>query len=66
MQINAVAAARLLWWKTIHDVDQEDIYHVDEQDGQDRSFDVVRVDYINLDSVKSVIFIKVESSTSQR
>ena len=33
---------------------------------QYRSFDVVRVKYINLDSVKSVIFYKLESSISQK
>ena len=29
-------------------------------------FDIVRVNYLNLDSIKSVLFTKLESSTSQR
>ena len=33
---------------------------------KDHSFDVVRVKYINLDSIKPVLFTKLESSTSQR
>ena len=54
-----------MWWqhkdwhegKMIHDAGQEDDLHV--------SFYVVRVKYINLDSVKSLIFTKLESSMSQ-
>ena len=32
----------------------------------DQSFDAVRVKYINLDCIKSVLLTKLESSTSQR
>ena len=37
-----------------------------KQDHQVRSFDSVRIQYLNFDSVISVIFTKLESSTSQR
>ena len=37
-----------------------------EPEEQDRSFDVVRGKNINLGSVKSIIFTKLESSMSQR
>ena len=30
------------------------------------SFDMVRLKYVNLDSIKSVLFTKLESSTRQR
>ena len=33
---------------------------------QDLSFDTVRVEYINLNSIKSILFTKLESSTSKR
>ena len=33
---------------------------------QDWSFDVVRITYVSLNSIKSVLFTKLESSTSQR
>ena len=52
--------------KVIHDIGEEDDLCVGEPDKQDRSSDVVRVKYINLDSIKSVIFTKLESSTSKR
>ena len=52
--------------KKLHDIGKADELHIDEQDEQDRSFDVVRVNYINLYSVMSVIFNKLESSTRQR
>ena len=42
--------------KIIHDVGQEDDLHIGEPDEQDRSFDSVRVKYINLDSIKSYIY----------
>ena len=35
-------------------------------EGQERSFDVLRVNYINLDSIKSIIFTVLESGMSQR
>ena len=37
-----------------------------EEEGQERHFDAVRVKYIYLDSVKSVIFTKLESNMSER
>ena len=37
-----------------------------KSEDQDRSFDVVKVKYINLDSIRSVIFTKLESSISHR
>ena len=36
------------------------------KDQQDQSFDAVRMRYENLDSIKLVLFIKLESSISQR
>ena len=36
--------------KMIHDIGQDDDLHLVEPDEQDRSFDVVRVKYINLDN----------------
>ena len=63
-----------MWWKqqdwcggnTIHNIGQHDDLHVDEQDKQDRIFGAVMVRYINLYSVKTKIFAKLESGTSQR
>ena len=52
--------------KTIHDIGQENDISIDEPDEQDSSFDVVRINYINLYSIRCVIFTKLESSTSQR
>ena len=52
--------------KTIHDNGQNDDLDVGEHHEQDRSFDVVRVEYINLDSIKSTTFTKLESGTGQR
>ena len=46
--------------KTIHDIVQDDALHAAEQDKQERSFDAVRVKYINLDSIKSILFTKLE------
>ena len=37
-----------------------------QQEEHDRSFEMVSVKYINLDSIKSIIFNKLESRTSQR
>ena len=50
----------------IHYIGEEDNLCVGEPDEQDRSFDAVRVKYINLDSTKCIIFTKLESSMSQR
>ena len=52
--------------KMIHDIDHEGNLHLGEQSMQDRSFDAVQIKYTNLDRVKSIIFTKLESSTSQR
>ena len=49
----------------IHNVSQDENPSVEEPDEQDRSFDAARAKYINLNSVKSVIFTKLESSTNQ-
>ena len=43
-----------------------DNMYVDEQDEQDRRFDVVVAKHIYLDSVKSIIFTILESGTNQR
>ena len=50
----------------VQDISQDDDLHIEESNEQDRSFVAVRVKYINLDSVKSVIFTKLESSTNIR
>ena len=50
----------------IHDIGQGDNLCVSELDEQDRSFDAVNIKCISLDSVKSIIFTKLESSISQR
>ena len=50
----------------MNDGGQEDNLHVCKPDKQDRSFDVLRVNYIYLDSVGFVMFIKLESSMIQR
>ena len=50
----------------IHDIGQDGDSCVVEPEEQDRSFDVVRVKYIDLDSIKSIIFTDSESSTNQR
>ena len=60
------ATTELAWRETIHNTDQNDDLSVDKQDKQVRSFDAVRVKYINMDSIKSVIFTKLESTTRQR
>ena len=56
------------WWdrRTVHEICQEEESHTMGKEEQDRSFDVVRVKYINLDGVKSVIFTELKSATSQR
>ena len=48
----------------IHDVGQEDDLGVSESDKLDRSLNVVT--YINLDSIQSIIFTKLESSMNQQ
>ena len=49
----------------IHDIGQDGYLQPGETGEQDRSFDVVRVKYIDLYNVKSVVFFKLESSMSQ-
>ena len=51
--------------KMIHDAGQEDDLHVGKPGKQDRSLDMVRLKYINLDS-KSLIFTNLEFITSLR
>ena len=55
------------WWggKTIHNIGQEADCHVVGSKEQDRSIDAVRVKYINLDTIMSIIFTKLESSKRQ-
>ena len=48
----------------IHGVGHEDDLHVSEPDKQDKRFDAVRIKYINLDSVKSMLSTKLEFSRS--
>ena len=43
----------------IHNIGQEGDLHVAEPEEQKRSFDALRIKYINIDSVKSVIFIRI-------
>ena len=50
----------------LHDIHQEDDLPVGELGTQDRRFDTLRVKYITLDSVKSIMFTKLEFSTSLR
>ena len=52
--------------KTINNIGQEGYMHVVEPGKQARSFDTVRVKYINPASIKMIIFTKLESSTTQR
>ena len=50
----------------IHDMGQKDSLCVSELDEQDRSFDVVRVKYINLSSINSIILTMFKSSMGQK
>ena len=52
--------------RSIHDIKQDDEPQLMKQDQQERSFDSVEIRYLNFDNIKSVIFTKLESSTSQR
>ena len=52
--------------KLIQDIGQEVDLHAEEPSKQEGNFGVLRVKYINHDSVKSIIFTKLESSTSQK
>ena len=45
--------------KAVHKMRQYDKLQPMKQDKQDRSSDVVRIKYINLDNMKYVIFIKL-------
>ena len=40
--------------------------HPPEQEQYDKNFDLVNIKYLKFDNVKSVIFTKLESSTSQK
>ena len=51
--------------KVVDEVHQEDEISLTKQEQFDQRFDVVWVKYIYLDSIKSVILTKLESSTSQ-
>ena len=50
----------------MHAIAQDDSLYTDKQDKQDRNFVAVRIKYIQLDSIKSVMFTKLKSSASQR
>ena len=52
--------------KMTYYIGQEDYLHVGIPHEEDRSFDAVRVKYINLNGIKSAIFTKPESITYQR
>ena len=52
--------------RSIHNVRQDHEPPSMKRDHQDKSFDLVKIKYLNLDNLKSVIFTKLESSTSQR
>ena len=49
-----------------NEIGQEGNLCIVEPEEQDRGFDVVGVKYINLDSIKFVIFTKLDSSMGQR
>ena len=51
--------------RSIHDVRQDEEPKPVEQDQGNRSFDSVKIKYLKFDNVKSIIFTKLESSTSQ-
>ena len=50
----------------LNKVHQEDETNQSMLEDQDWSSDMVRAKYINLDSIKSVLFTKLECTTSQR
>ena len=49
-----------------HEVQQEEGPYIWEQTDNIRNFDLVNIRYLNFESVRSVIFTKLESSTSQQ
>ena len=49
-----------------HEVRQDKESHTLEQDQQDRSFDSLIIKFIKFEDVKSILFNKLESSTSQK
>ena len=52
--------------KSVHEDQQDEEPYPQEWEQNDRSFDSVNIKYHNFDNVKSVIFTKLESSTSQK
>ena len=60
-----MATEGLLWGGMIHNAGKDDDLHVGKHDEQNRSIDALKVNILNLDSVQSIIFTKIESSTSQ-
>ena len=65
MQVNAAAAGPARG-KMVHNMSQDNDLQVEESEEKHRRFDVVRVKYIHLDIVKSIILTKLEPSTSHR
>ena len=56
-----------LWAKRmLKEVHQKGETSLVMQEEHDQSFDAARIKYINLNSIKSVLFTKLESSTGQR
>ena len=66
VKVHATTTPGLTWWKVIQNIGQTDNLHAGEPDEQDRSSDVERVKYSNLDSIMFIIFTKLESSMIQR
>ena len=52
--------------KTLHKVHHESETNMQVPEDQDKSFGAARIKYINLDTVQSVLFTKIEYSTGQR
>ena len=67
MQIKAEAVARpeVKGGILVHEVQQDEKPSPLEQEQNDRCFDPINIKYLNFDNVKSVIFTKLELSTSQ-
>ena len=65
MQVIAETTGEL-WHKMLNEVHQEGKTIPQVPEDQDQSIDMIRLKYIYLESVKSVLFTKLESRTSQR
>ena len=52
--------------KLLNEVCQEDETNLRMSEDHDPSFDTIKIKYVTLNSIISVLFTKLESSTSQR